>query len=98
MALAKALALINKAPSGLSSTTVLQCHLAYSEYFINTNNLDKAEEHFAMASALVDDDEGLSGAKVSGAKIAKRVKINRIIADASHVMSLLTFEKVSDKL
>lgn len=98
MALAKALALINKAPTGLSSTTVLQCHLAYSEYFININNLEKAEEHFVTASALVNEDEELMGAKISGARIAKRVKINRIIADAAYIMSLLTFEKASDNL
>lgn len=98
MALAKALALINKKPTGLSSTTILQCHLAYSEYFININNLEKAEEHFVTASALVSEDEELTGAKVSGARIAKRVKINRIIADAAYVMSLLAFEKASDNL
>lgn len=98
MALAKALALINKEPTGLSSTTILQCHLAYSEYFININNLEKAEEHFITASALVSEDEELTGAKISGARIAKRVKINRIIADAAYVMSLLAFEKASDNL
>lgn len=98
MALAKALALINKEPIGLSSTTILQCHLVYSEYFININNLEKAEEHFVTASALVSEDEELTGAKISGARIAKRVKINRIIADAAYVMSLLAFEKASDNL
>lgn len=92
----KALALVNKAPARLSAVTVLQCHLVYSEYFININNLEKAEEHFTIARALVDEDEELSSAKVSGARIAKRVKVNRVIADASYVMSLLAFEKASD--
>lgn len=96
MALAKAQALIKKAPSGLSSTTMLQCHLAYTEYFVNIGNLEKAEEHFDAASVLVDEDEELSNAKISGARITKRVKINRIIADAAYAMSLLAFEKVSD--
>ncbi|KAH0612981.1 uncharacterized protein H6S33_009361 [Morchella sextelata] len=93
MALVKAQALISKALSGLSSTTVLQFHLAYTEYLVNIGNLEKAEEYFLSASALVDEDEELISAKISGAKIAKRVKINRIIADAAYAMSLLTFEK-----
>jgi separase len=97
MALVKAQALISKALSGLSSTTVLQFHLAYTEYLVNIGNLEKAEEYFLSASALVDEDEELISAKISGAKIAKRVKINRIIADAAYAMSLLTFEKASDR-
>lgn len=97
IALAKAQALISKAPSELSSTTVLQCHLAYTEYLVNIGNLEKAEEYFLSASSLVDEDEELMSAKISGAKIAKRVKMNRIIADAAYAMSLLTFEKASDR-
>lgn len=63
---------------------------------MNIGNLEKAEEYFLSASSLVNEDKELMSAKISGAKIAKRVKINRIIADAAYAMSLLTFEKASD--
>lgn len=57
-------------------------------------NLDKGMKYFEEANALAAKDEELAGAKASGAKIAKRVMVNRMVADAAYVTSLIAFEKV----
>ncbi|PWW75361.1 hypothetical protein C7212DRAFT_358438 [Tuber magnatum] len=93
MTMAKAQALMKKDRANVSTVTVLQWHIAYTEYLVNIGNLEKAEEYLEAASSILEEDEDLTDARMSGTRIAKRVKINRIIADAAYVMSLLTFEK-----
>ncbi|KAL7269465.1 separin protein [Rhizina undulata] len=93
MALAKAQAYVNKSQAEISATTLLQWHLGYTEYLVNIGNIEKAKEHFKAANEIVDNDEELLNAKKSGAQIAKRVRINRAIADAAYVTSLLAYEQ-----
>lgn len=94
MTMAKAQALVKKYQASVSAITILQWHIAYTEYLVNIGNLEKAEEYLEAASNIFEEDQDLNSARMSGARIAKRVRINRIIADAAYVMSLLTFEKV----
>lgn len=96
MTMAKAQALMKRGQANVSVSTILQWHLAYTEYLVNIGNLEKAEEYLDAAGSILESDDDLSKAKIPGARIARRVKINRIIADAAYVMSLLAFEKVSD--
>ncbi|KAG0138703.1 peptidase family C50-domain-containing protein [Tuber indicum] len=93
MTMAKAQALMKKDQASVSTVTILQWHMAYTEYLVNIGNLEKAEEYLNAASHILEEDQDLHYARMSGARIAKRVKLNRIIADAAYVMSLLTFEK-----
>ncbi|KAG0639234.1 peptidase family C50-domain-containing protein [Tuber brumale] len=93
MTMAKAQALMKKDQANVSTVTILQWHMAYTEYLVNIGNLEKAEEYLEAASNILEGDQDLNYARMSGARIAKRVKLNRIIADAAYVMSLLTFEK-----
>ncbi|CUS09257.1 unnamed protein product [Tuber aestivum] len=93
MTMAKAQALMKKDRANVSTVTILQWHIAYTEYLVNIGNLERAEECLEAASNILEEDQDLTNARMSGARIAKRVKINRIIADAAYAMSLLTFEK-----
>ncbi|KAI5810824.1 peptidase family C50-domain-containing protein, partial [Pyronema omphalodes] len=93
IAILKAQSLISKHPDLITTVTRLEWHLAYTEYLVSIGNLDKGVKYFEEANALAAKDEELAGAKASGAKIAKRVMVNRMVADAAYVTSLIAFEK-----
>lgn len=79
----------------ITTTTRLEWHLAYIEYLVSIGNFDRGLQYFHAANVIASQDEGLTSAKASGAKIMKRVVVNRVIADAAYVTSLIAFEKVS---
>jgi separase len=94
MSLGKAQDWLKKMPEEVSTATQLQWHLAYTEYLVTIGNLDKGLQYFNAASNIAERDEELLAAKNSGAKVAKRVRVNRIIADAAYITSLIAFETV----
>jgi len=47
-----------------------------------------------MAAKIVNADSSIFESRRIGSKLERRVMLNRVIADASYVMSLLCFELV----
>lgn len=52
------------------------------------------KEHYNAATMLVNGDTSIFECRKIGSKLERRVMLNRVIADASYVMSLLCFELV----
>ncbi|KAI5808785.1 peptidase family C50-domain-containing protein [Peziza echinospora] len=90
MALAKAMNWTEK--EGVVDETKVQWHLAYTEYLVGIGNTQKAGEHYSAATQIVGDDTSIFEKRKNGSKLERRVALNRMIADASYVMSLLSFE------
>ncbi|KAI9839125.1 MAG: hypothetical protein M1819_003118 [Sarea resinae] len=88
--LAKARKYAEKEVTGVYS--LLRWHLAYAEYFIELGNMEKSHEHLDIATALSNKAEVLKDAGPS-ATIGGRVRLNRLIADANYVYSLLALEE-----
>lgn len=93
LSLGKAQAYLKKAEEDVTTATQLEWHLAYTEYLVGIGNLDKGLQYFDAANSIASKDDEFNSAKVSGARIAKRVFVNRVIADAAYVTSLIAFEK-----
>lgn len=53
------------------------------------------KEHYDLATKVVNGDTSIFESRRIGSKLERRVMLNRMIADASYVMSLLCFELVS---
>lgn len=79
----------------ITTATRLEWHLAYVEYLVSIGNFDRGLQYFHAANAIASQDGELTSAKASGATVMKRVIVNRVIADAAYVTSLIAFEKVS---
>jgi len=95
MSLARAQAWLKKLGDDVTTATKLEWHLAYTEYLVGIGNLDKGLQYFDVAGQMASQDEDFELSKTSSNGSLKRVKVNRAIADAAYVSSLLAFEKVS---
>ncbi|KAK6355302.1 hypothetical protein TWF696_004412 [Orbilia brochopaga] len=93
--LSEADSLIKK--EGVSTATKLEWNLAYTEYLISTGegNLAKGASCLATAEQIVGNDLTVLAAAASGAKIHKRVELNRLVSRACYVSSLLALDKGS---
>jgi separase len=83
-----------KFESEINTAIKIQWHLAYIEYLVGIGNLDKGLSFFSEAECITSLDSNLSIAKTSASNRAARVAINRMIADAAYVTSLIAYEKV----
>ena len=54
----------------------------------------KSEEHYNNATKLVNGDTSMFESRKYGSKLERRVFLNRMIANASYVLSILAFEMV----
>ncbi|RPB27727.1 hypothetical protein L211DRAFT_834580 [Terfezia boudieri ATCC MYA-4762] len=90
MVLAKANSWIDK--DGVWQETRVQWHVAYTEYLVGIGNIEKAKEHYDLATKIVNGETSIFEYRRIGSKLERRVVLNRMIADASYVMSLLCFE------
>ncbi|KAF3901547.1 Separin [Orbilia brochopaga] len=81
----------------VSTATKLEWNLAYTEYLISTGegNLAKGANCLATAEQIVESDPTVLAAAASGAKIHKRVELNRLVSRACYVSSLLALDKGS---
>lgn len=81
----------------VSTTTKLEWNLAYTEYLISTGegNLSKGTDFLGAAQELVEQDPVVFAAAASGAKMQKRVELNRLVSRACYVSSLLALGKGS---
>ncbi|KAF8247424.1 hypothetical protein K440DRAFT_584672 [Wilcoxina mikolae CBS 423.85] len=93
MSIGKAQVWLKRSEDNITTATQLEWHLAYTEYLVGIGNLEKGLQCFYAANIIASQDEDLSSAKSSGAKIAERIRVNMIIADAAYVTSLIAFEK-----
>ncbi|KAI9763190.1 MAG: hypothetical protein M1840_000856 [Geoglossum simile] len=91
LSLAKAQGYMEKV--GGSSQAKLQWHLAYAEYLVELGNVDKCGEYLGVAASAAERDPDILKNSKPSATISGRVRVNRLIADASYVYSLLAFEK-----
>lgn len=94
IALGKAQAYLKMPDVEASTSTRLQWHLVYAEYLVGIDNLAKSLEYFNAAGELVENDDEIAADKRTGAKIARKVKVNRMISNAAYVSGLLAFERV----
>ncbi|KAK6503529.1 hypothetical protein TWF481_008543 [Arthrobotrys musiformis] len=80
-----------------STATKLEWNLAYTEYLISTGegNLSKGTDFLAAAQDMVEQDPAVFAAAASGAKMQKRVELNRLVSRACYVSSLLALDKGS---
>ncbi|KAJ6260918.1 Separin [Drechslerella dactyloides] len=80
---------------GATTATKLEWTLAYTEYLISTGegNLAKGASCLAAAEQIVGNDPTVLAAAASGAKIHKRVELNRLVSKACYVSSLLALDK-----
>ncbi|KAF3285445.1 hypothetical protein TWF970_010500 [Orbilia oligospora] len=81
----------------VSTTTKLEWNLAYTEYLISTGegNLSKGTDFLGAAQEMVEQDPAVFAAAASGAKMQKRVELNRLVSRACYVSSLLALDKGS---
>ncbi|KAI9724848.1 MAG: hypothetical protein M1812_000124 [Candelaria pacifica] len=77
----------------VSNAHKTELHLAYAEYFLAIGNLEKCGESLATAGSLMKVDPDLSKHSGPSATLSGRIKMNRLLADATHVCSLLDFER-----
>ncbi|KAF8471804.1 peptidase family C50-domain-containing protein [Kalaharituber pfeilii] len=77
---------------GVLDETKVQWHLAYTEYLIAIGNMERAQVHYDEATKVVNGDTSIFTSGKTASKLERRVMLNRTIADASYVMSLLCFE------
>ncbi|KAI9817865.1 MAG: hypothetical protein M1827_000984 [Pycnora praestabilis] len=73
----------------------LQWHLAYAEYLLDIGNLEKCEESLRTARSQAEDHPNILKDAGPSATISGRIRMNKLIAKASYVYSVLAFEKGS---
>jgi len=95
MSLGRAQAWLKKLGDDITTAIKLEWHLAYTEYLVGIGNLDQGLQYFDVAGQIASQDGDFEACKTSSSGSLKRVKVNRTIADAAYVSSLLAFEKVS---
>ncbi|KAK6536993.1 hypothetical protein TWF281_001197 [Arthrobotrys megalospora] len=81
----------------VSTATKLEWNLAYTEYLISTGegNLSKGSDFMNATQEMVEQDPTVFAAAASGAKMQKRVELNRLVSRACYVSSLLALDKGS---
>ncbi|KAF3910152.1 Separin [Arthrobotrys entomopaga] len=81
----------------VSTATKLEWNLAYTEYLISIGegNLTKGASYLKATQEIVENDPTVFAAAVSGAKMQKRVELNRLVSRACYVSSLLALDKGS---
>lgn len=77
-----------------SNESLVKWHLAYIEYQVSMGDIDEAAKHFKEATSLAGDDPKSMVALPSRGRTEVKIALNRVIAEASYSMSLLSFEKV----
>ncbi|KAF3937250.1 Separin [Dactylella cylindrospora] len=79
----------------VSTSTKLEWNLAYAEYLISIGegNLEKGVSCLDGAQDIADNDPSIFAAASSGAKMQRRVDLNKLISRACYVSSLLALEK-----
>ncbi|KAK6361177.1 hypothetical protein TWF730_004921 [Orbilia blumenaviensis] len=82
---------------GVSTVTKLEWNLAYTEYLISTGegNLSKGTDFLGATQDMIEQDPTVFAAAASGAKMQKRVELNRLVSRACYVSSLLALDKGS---
>ncbi|EPS43867.1 hypothetical protein H072_2091 [Dactylellina haptotyla CBS 200.50] len=80
---------------GVSTATKLEWNLAYIEYLLSTGegNLNKGASYLSATQEIVENDPEVLAAAASGAKMQKRIELNRLVSRACYVSSLLALDK-----
>ncbi|KAI9875970.1 MAG: hypothetical protein M1830_007652, partial [Pleopsidium flavum] len=77
----------------VSTEIKLQWYLAYAEYLVEIGNFDKCECYLTRARHAAEDDPEMMKNAGSSATLRGRIRLNRLIADAAYVYSLLAFSE-----
>jgi separase len=77
---------------GVSTEAALRWYLAYAEYSLVIGNIDKCGETLNSAEALAKDAPELNDLAGSNGTIISRIKLTRLLADASYICSRFKLE------
>ncbi|KAI9675787.1 MAG: hypothetical protein M1829_003212 [Trizodia sp. TS-e1964] len=78
---------------GFPADARLIWQIAYAQYFLDIGNLEQCETFLTTAQSIAQGDSNLIKNATGSSTITGRSKLNRLIADASHICSQLAFEK-----